>query len=56
MFVASDIDRLITNIMALGFERESVQLALSASHNDPDLAVEYLTADGSDHSFNPTES
>ena len=49
--------------MALGFDKESVQTALAASHNDPDLAVEYLAADSSPaqavasgYSIDPLES
>ncbi len=38
----SDYEEVITNLMAMGFERDQVVRALHASYNNPDRAAEYL--------------
>eukprot|EP00731_Ephydatia_muelleri_P018377 Em0011g417a len=42
LVTGADYERVVANLMAMGFDRESVVRALEASYNNPDRAVEYL--------------
>jgi UV excision repair protein RAD23 len=37
-----DLERVVSNLMGMGFERDQVLRALQASYNNPDRAAEFL--------------
>lgn len=42
MVTGSEYEGVIANICSMGFDREQVVIALEASYNNPERAIEYL--------------
>ncbi|XP_038049659.1 UV excision repair protein RAD23 homolog A-like [Patiria miniata] len=45
LVTGSEYDKMLDELVAMGFERERAKRALQASFNNPDRAVEYLTTE-----------
>ena len=44
LVTGSEYDKMLDELVAMGFERDRAKEALQASFNNPDRAVEYLTS------------